>query len=144
MRRLLFLLAVLVSFAGGAWCAGLTPGCGAPGNPARAPRPAALQRAWEAFERDQFEAFDAALAALAEAPPQDAGYAAEARLLPLLRAGDRGAVRAFADAHTAVSAGAAALEHLVATATDAAERTELLSLLRTRYPRTWHGEARTR
>ena len=39
---------------------------------------------------------------------------------------------------------AAILEHLIATSKDAAERTDLLELLRARYPNTWRGEARTK
>ncbi len=150
MLRALFLLLLLAAFATGAWFAGaptgdLTRAQGSrDADGQRGTRPAHLRSAWHAFERDQYDELDQALEALRRNPPAQPRFAAEAELIPLLRAGDRAALRTFADEHQDVPAGAAALEHLIVTSEDKAERDVLVELLRGRYPRTWRGEARTK
>ena len=150
MRRVLLFLLMIAAFAAGAFVAHVYFVFETAVEPSRVEdevagtRPAALQKAWRAFERDQFDKLDEAFEWLRESPPTEPAFVAETELLRLLRAGDRAAVLAFANRNTQWPAGASALEHLIATSRDEAERADLLELLRTRYPRTWRGEARTR
>jgi hypothetical protein len=141
---------LLVAFAAGAWMAGVLSSAQDAGvrsqieDEVNGTRPPALQRAWRAFERDQFDKLDEAFQWLRESPPSEPAFVAEAELLGLLRAGKRDALLAFANRNQQWPAGASALEHLIATSREDAERADLLELLRTRYPRTWRGEARTK
>lgn len=150
MHRALLVLLLLGAFAAGVLAAGLFGDRSTRMHRAdvddevRRVRPSALRDAWRAFERDQFDKLDEAFARLREHPPTEPEFQAEVELLVLLRAGDRGALLAFADRNQQWPAGASALEQLIATSTTEAERAEHLARLRVRYPRTWRGEARTK
>ena len=150
MRRALLVLMMIAAFAAGAFVAQVWIAYQTAVGPSQVEdelartRPESLRRAWRAFERDQFDELDQAFKRLRASPPTEPAFVAEVELLVLLRAGQRAALLAFANRNQEWPAGASALEHLIATSRDEAERANLLELLRTRYPRTWRGEARTK
>lgn len=108
--------------------------------PARSQRPPALEAAWRAADDADRPALDRALVAIGEGPLQTPAFEAERALLQAIATDDPAAVRAVADTHPDLPAGATALVWLIARASTPDERADLIATLRLRFPASWRLE----